>query len=98
MNLHVAAMLRMPTCNGHDPDRRLSGVPNRRSARRGGRRVPDPLPSVVWDLTMPCPACPVGIAMVTADIQSATGRMITFECGACCHQITWVAWLLQAAS
>ena len=66
-------------------DRRVSGVPDRRSTDRGGRRATDQRIQRWCIPVIPCEACFISSATLFATV--AVGRMFTLEyhCSECGH-------------
>jgi predicted RNA-binding Zn-ribbon protein involved in translation (DUF1610 family) len=68
-----------------DSGRRVSGVPDRRRSRRGGRRLEDvqfSSPPVV----IPCPMCQTGMAGMLASSRQGARGTATYRCRDCGHQ------------
>ena len=66
------------------PERRVSGVPDRRRFARGGRRTGDHKTS--QSSAIPCAACHVGTARMFAVIKRGNRSTLRYHCSECGHQ------------
>src|SRR6266478_6616192 len=67
------------------PERRLSGIRDRRLAYRGGRRTEDRVPLNRASPDIPCAVCRVGLAS-RYDVSYEQGQRVTaYRCAVCGH-------------
>ncbi len=65
------------------PERRVSGVPDRRRFVRGGRRAAD---QKTQSFAIPCSACQIGMARMFAVIKRGNRSTLRYHCSECGHQ------------
>jgi hypothetical protein len=65
------------------PERRASGVSDRRRAARGGRRTGD---KTTQSFLIPCASCNVGTARMFAVIKRGNKSTLRYHCSECGHQ------------
>jgi len=65
------------------PERRASGVSDRRRVARGGRRTGD---QKAQTSQIPCTACNVGTARMFAVIKRGSRSTLRYHCSECGHQ------------
>jgi ribosomal protein L44E len=65
------------------PDRRVSGVRDRRRAARGGRRTGD---HKAQSAAIPCNSCHIGVAKMFAVIKRGNRSTLRYHCSECGHQ------------
>jgi hypothetical protein len=68
------------------PERRASGVTDRRKLTRGGRRSYDPQIAPLRAIVF-CPACHIGTATIHAVTMQVNMATLTYRCSQCAHQV-----------
>jgi hypothetical protein len=68
------------------PERRASGVADRRKVTRGGRRSYDPQIAPLRAIVS-CPACRIGTAIIHAVTMQVNMATLTYRCSHCAHQV-----------